>query len=90
MKGPRDCEHRGVQTSQGKKGVIPVVSTKKDRCKTIEETVHMRHIAVTLIIGVNGQEIGVYGFDVTALGSGKHGFEGVEPPAVPFEGIQLS
>lgn len=59
--------------------------------REIEEGyVHMRDTAIRLVIGVDGQEVCVYGSDVFASCLCDHGFECLESPLVALEGEQLA
>ena len=50
---------------------------------------HMRDLTVIFVIRIDGEEVLVGGHHIGTLCFGKHGFEGVETPGIPLEGIQL-
>lgn len=51
---------------------------------------HMRHVLELVVIGINCEEVFVGRHDIAALCLGQHGFQGVEPPDVPFKCVKLS
>lgn len=52
-----------------------------------QRNTHVCYVAEFRVIGIDGKEILVRRHHVGALRFCKHGFEGMEPPSIPLEGI---